>query len=442
MDHPFPATAPLAPASSPLAVFPHTDGSRVPYKVFSDEDIYALEQERIYRGPTWSFLGLEAEIPREGDYKSTFVGDTPVVMTRAEDGTLAAWVNRCAHRGAMVCRLPRGNALSHSCVYHQWSFGTKGNLQGVPFRRGQKDATGMPRDFDPKQHNLRQLRVESYRGLVFATFSGTVAPLAEYIGPEMRPWVDRIFHKPVAYLGCTRQYSDSNWKLYMENVKDPYHASLLHLFHTTFNIFRVGMRAKCMPDAAHGLHSVILAFRTEEGQPGAAGSGDAYKAQQIRSYDEGFKLEDDSILALVPEYEEVATNHIQPIFPQLVIQQIHNTLVCRQLLPKGPDHFELVFHFFGYEDDTPEMRKLRIKQANLVGPAGYISMEDTEATELVQRGTARDGGTSSVIEMSRAAPDEQATLITESLIRSFWVGYQKLMGFDSVPPSLSHAAAE
>jgi anthranilate 1,2-dioxygenase large subunit len=409
----------------PLAVFPHEDGSRVPYKVFSDAEIYALEQERIYRGPTWSFLGLEAEIPNPGDYKSTFVGDTPVVMTRAEDNTLAAWVNRCAHRGAMVCRLPRGNAKSHSCVYHQWNYGAKGNLQGVPFRRGQKDATGMPADFDPARHNLRQLRVESYRGLVFATFSASVASLAEYIGPQMRPYVDRIFHKPVVYLGCTRQYSDSNWKLYFENVKDPYHASLLHLFHTTFNIFRVGMKARCVPDAATGLHSIIYVSRSEEDSNSAA-----YKNQQIRSYDEGFRLEDSSILALEKEYEEVTTNHIQPIFPQLVIQQIHNTLVARQLLPKGPDHFELVFHFFGYEDDTPEMRKLRIKQANLVGPAGYISMEDTEATELVQRGTVRDGDLNSVIEMSRAAPNEQGTLISESLIRRFWVGYQALMGFD------------
>lgn len=410
----------------PLAVFPHQDGSRVPYKVFSSQEIYALEQERIYRGPTWNFLGLEAEIPKPGDYKSTFIGDTPVVMTRAEDGTLAAWVNRCSHRGAQVCRLPRGNALSHSCVYHQWNFGAKGNLQGVPFRRGQKDATGMPKDFDPQKHNLRQLRVESYRGLVFATFSASVGSLAEYIGPEMRPFVDRIFCKPVVYLGCTRQYSDSNWKLYYENVKDPYHASLLHLFHTTFNIFRVGMKAKCVPDAAQGLNSIIYVSKAEEDT-----SSSDYKAQQIRTYDEGFRLEDDSILALEKEYDEVTTNHIQTIFPQLVIQQIHNTLVARQLLPKGPDHFELVFHFFGYEDDTPEMRKLRIKQANLVGPAGYISMEDTEATELVQRGTLRDGEATSVIEMSRAAPDEQATLITESLIRRFWVGYQKLMGFET-----------
>ena len=407
-----------------LAHFPRQDGSRVPYTVFNSPEIYALEQERIFRGPTWSFLGLEAEIPNIGDFTSTFIGDTPVVLTRAEDGALSAWVNRCAHRGAAVCRVARGNALSHTCVYHQWNYTAKGDLQGVPFRRGQKDLTGMPKDFDPANHGLHKLRVDSYNGLVFATFSDSVGSLADYIGEEMRPYVDRIFHKPIVYLGCTRQYSNSNWKLYLENVKDPYHASLLHLFHTTFNIFRVGMEARTRVDSRHGLHSVIMSIKKED-QGGAAD----YKDQNIRSYDEGFRLEDPSILGMIKEYDLLATNHIQPIFPQLVIQQIHNTLVARQLLPKGPDQFELVFKFFGYADDTPELRALRIKQANLVGPAGYISMEDTEATELVQHGIAGDGDTAlSVLEMSRAAPNSD-TLITESLVRSFWVGYQKLMGF-------------
>jgi hypothetical protein len=108
-----------------------------------------------------------------------------------------------------------------------------------------------------------------------------------------------------------------------------------------------------------------LAPHPHTSQGAEDGNTTAYKSQKIRSYDERFRLEDDSILALEPEYEEVATIHIQSIFPQLVIQQIHNTLVARQVLPKGPDHYELVFHFFGYEDDTPEMRNLRIKQANL-----------------------------------------------------------------------------
>jgi len=402
--------------------FPRADGSRVPYRVFHSQEIYDREQERIFRGPTWSFLGLEAEIKAAGDYKSTFIGDTPVVMTRTVDGSLACWVNRCAHRGAMVCRALRGNATSHNCVYHQWSYDSTGKLLGVPFRRGQKGMAGMPKDFALGDHNLRSLRVASYRGLVFASFSDAAPSLEDYLGPVMRPYIERIFCKPVEYLGCTRQYSRSNWKLYVENVKDPYHASLLHLFHTTFNIFRVGMKARCVDDGVDGLHSIILAIK-EEAQNEAA-----YRDQNIRSYDEGFHLQDDSILALTPEYELVATNHIQPIFPQLVIQQIHNTLVARQLLPKGPDHFELVFHFFGYEDDTPELRRLRIKQANLVGPAGYISMEDTEVTELVQKGTFRDGDATSVIEMAKDEPEQENTLITETLIRHFWRGYSKLMG--------------
>jgi len=416
--------ADAAAAPSRLVHFPQPDGSRVPYAVFSSQEVFEREQERIYRGPTWSFVALDAEIPNAGDYKSTFVGDTPVVVTRTDDGGVAAWVNRCAHRGAIVCRNARGNAKSHTCVYHQWSFDARGNLQGVPFRRGKDGAPGMPADFDPRNHGLRQLRAESYRGLVFASFSDQAPPLPEYIGPQMAPWVDRVMHKPVVYLGCTRQYARSNWKLYYENVKDPYHASLLHLFHTTFNIFRVGMKARSMADQRHGLHSIITATKVDEGD-----TASAYKQQAIRSMDEGFHLEDDSVLGFVSEYEEDCTNHIQTIFPQLVLQQIHNTLVARQVLPKGPGEFELVFHFFGYADDTPELRALRIKQANLVGPAGYISMEDTEATELVQRGTARDAGATSVIELGRSDPNREDTMVTENLIRKFWTGYQGLMGY-------------
>jgi anthranilate 1,2-dioxygenase large subunit len=418
------------PSGEPLARFARADGSRVPYGVFTSPEIYEREQARIFRGPVWSFLGLEAEIKQPGDFKSTFVGDTPVVMTRTDEGGLAAWVNRCAHRGAMVCRQLRGNAASHTCVYHQWRYDLEGNLFGVPFLRGLGGQAGMPADFDRAANGLRKLRVDSYAGLVFATFSETAPSLADYIGPVMGGYIRRIFHKPIEYLGCTRQYSNSNWKLYLENVKDPYHASLLHLFHTTFNIFRVGMKAHCVTDGERGLHSIIMAIKQDQTE-----TSGAYRDQKIRSFDSGFTLEDDGILALIPEYDVLATNHIQPIFPQLVIQQIHNTLVARQLLPKGPNNFELVFHFFGYEDDDAEMRKLRIRQANLVGPAGYISMEDTEATELVQQGVARDAGLSSVIDMARDAPDQSDTLITETLIRRFWTGYQGLMAFDDDTPA-------
>ncbi len=406
------------------AFFPRSDGSRIPYEVYSSSEIYRLEQEQIFRGPTWSFVALEAEIPRPGDFKSTFVGDTPVVVTRNEDQTLSAWVNRCAHRGAMVCRAARGNTKSHICAYHQWSYDRRGNLRGVPFRNGVKGVSGMPADFDLEEHGLQKLRTGAYRGLVFSTFSNSVSSLFDYLGPEMRRGVDRIFHKPIVYLGCSRQYSRSNWKLYSENVRDPYHASLLHPFFSTFNLVRATTRAEWTYDE-HGLHTCGLGFHTEDTSAAAA-----YRGIGVTSFKENLRLEDLSILANSNEFDRPADFQIEAIFPQLVIQQIQNSLVARQILPKGPNNFELVYHFFGYADDTPEMRMRRVKHANLVGPAGLVSMEDTLATELVQFGAVGSGDALSVADMGRDSPEveEASSMISESHVRRFWRAYQELMG--------------
>ena len=280
---------------------------------------------------------------------------------------------------------------SHICVYHQWSYDTRGNLRAVPFRNGIKGSPGMPADFDPKDHGLHQLRVESYRRLVFATFSDRAPPLYDYIGPQMRPGLDRIFHKPIVCLGCTRQYSKSNWKLYFENVRDLYHASLLHAFFSTFNLYRAGMRFEAV-DSDNGLHNWLMAFHTDD-----VSSGAAYKEGNVSSFKEGLRLKDTSLLTNVKEFDELVNIHIESIFPQLVVMQIQNSLAVRQLLPKGPTNFELIFSFFGFADDTPQMRMHRIKQANLVGPAGLVSMEDTLATELVQSATTGSGDGQSMV---------------------------------------------
>jgi anthranilate 1,2-dioxygenase large subunit len=403
--------------------FPREDGSRIPYEVYSSPEVYRLEQERIFRGPIWSFVAMEAELPHPNDFKSTFVGDAPVVVTRDADGTLSAWVNRCAHRGALVCRGARGNARSFACAYHQWSYDCRGNLRGVPFRNGVKGIGGMPADFDPREHGLEQLRVESYRGLIFATFSDRTPSLDDYLGPQMRGRLDRVFHKPITYLGCTRQYSKSNWKLYTENVRDPYHASLLHPFFSTFNLVRASTRSEQIFDE-RGLHHCVMLFHTEDSDSAA------YKDSKIASFKEGLRLEDSSILANIREFTEEANFQIQSIFPQLVVQQIQNCLAVRQLLPKGPQSFELIFNFFGYSDDSPEMLMHRIKEANLVGPAGLISMEDTFATELVQFGTAGAGGALSVADMGRDASEIETarSVVSEKPVRRFWRAYQEVMG--------------
>jgi hypothetical protein len=97
--------------------WPHEGVTRVPFRVFSDPAIFAEEQKRLFRGPIWNFLCLEVEIPRPGDWRLATVGETPVVVTRDEHGTIHAMVNRCAHKGALVCLQERGNAKALTCVY-------------------------------------------------------------------------------------------------------------------------------------------------------------------------------------------------------------------------------------------------------------------------------------------------------------------------------------
>jgi len=137
-------------------VWPQEGISRIPYWIYSDPEIYAQEQERIFCGPSWNYVALEAELPHSGDFKRTFIGEKPVVVVRDQEGSINVVENRCAHRGVQFCQKHLGSAAEFMCPYHQWTYDLKGNLIGVPFRRGVKKQGGMPADFDPKNHGLRR----------------------------------------------------------------------------------------------------------------------------------------------------------------------------------------------------------------------------------------------------------------------------------------------
>src|SRR6204780_3506190 len=136
-------------------VWPNEGVTRVPYQLYTREDVYAEERERLFLGATWSYLCLEAEIAQPGDYRATHVGDVPVVVARDMDGSLHAFENRCAHRGALICHKDSGNGARISCVYHSWTYDLRGNLTAVPFRRGIEGKGGMPADFRLADHKRR-----------------------------------------------------------------------------------------------------------------------------------------------------------------------------------------------------------------------------------------------------------------------------------------------
>src|SRR5579884_4496136 len=170
-------------------IWPASDYSRVPYRLYHDPEIYEAEQERIFRGRAWNFLGLEAEIPNPGDFRSTVIGEVPVVFDRDESGAVKAFVNRCAHRGALVRREIAGNAREHICLYHQWCYGLDGSLKAIPFRRGIKGKGGLDPSFDMGRHGLPPVHVESLNGVLFGTLSEEAEPLEDYLGaPVAAQW--------------------------------------------------------------------------------------------------------------------------------------------------------------------------------------------------------------------------------------------------------------
>lgn len=405
--------------------WPTADFSRIPYPVFYDEAIFAEEQQKLYRGAVWNYLVLEAEIPNAGDFKTSYVGNTPVIVARDHDGSINAFLNRCAHRGAIVQREERGNHEDFRCIYHQWCYNLKGELTGVPYRRGVKGVGGYPDDFDMGNHSLQKLRVSSYRGLVFGSFSTEVESIEDYLGKNLRGYLDSRFEKPVKVLGNMRQTIPSNWKLYYENVKDPYHAGLLHLFHATFGIYRSTQRGGgLMNDSKHSsvLFNIGGKYDKKEAREQYAGQD---------KYNEDYDLFDSSLMYVHPDHDDGVANMIMSIFPSLVVQQIHNTLATRHIRPRGPDSFELYWTYLGYEDDDEELTQHRLRQANLVGPAGYISMEDGEATASVQQAIKNSGDTHSIIEFGGRGPIEDTdNLLNETSIRGFWREYARLMGFE------------
>jgi anthranilate 1,2-dioxygenase large subunit/terephthalate 1,2-dioxygenase oxygenase component alpha subunit len=409
---------------TPHGPWPENSEARVPYWVYQDGDNYAGEQRRIFEGATWNFVCLEADIPNKGDYRTNRVGGMPVIVVRDADSSINCFENRCAHRGALIAFDDCGNVQNNfKCVYHGWSYDLAGNLRGIAFERGINGLGGMPKDFCRENFSPRKLRTTTLCGLVFATLSPQTPPIEEYVGGDVLGRIKRVLNRPIRVMGRFVQGLPSNWKLYVENSKDTYHASLLHLFLTTFRINRLTQGGGVLVSPDGGSHSTYTIAIPE------GANATAYRDQGIRTEDDNYKLADPSLLDSVNEFGDTIQVQILSIFPATILQQIHNCLAVRQIVPTGVDKAEVHWTYFGYINDSPEMNRRRLRQQNLVGPAGFVSMEDGCATGFVQRGIASAGGKVSVVEMGGRSTESQKTRATEASVRGFRKAYRRHMGY-------------
>ncbi len=404
-------------------VWPKEGLRRIPDWVYTDQTIYEREVEKIFHGRTWNYVALECEVPNPGDYIRSNVGPTPVVVSRAEDGSIGVFENRCAHRGAEFCRELSGNAKEFVCPYHQWSYDLKGNLAGVPFRRGVGGKGGMPADFKTADHGLRKLNVTTHRGVVFASYCDDMESLQDYLGPEILAEFEATFdgRKPTL-LGYYRHTLPGNWKLYHENLKDPYHATLLHTFLVSFGLLVAGNKSLMLADPT-GRHGVMASAKSD----GKAVSSDAKK--EMRAYREGMQLAEPRFMDFIDEFDSPWSVTMATIWPNLIIQREMNTLGVRQIVPTGPHEFIMKWTMFGFEGDDEEMTRHRLRQGNLMGPAGFLGLEDNEAIKFVQDGMQRVPNGLHLVELDPAVEAGTAdTLISESAIRAMYQHWRSEMG--------------
>src|SRR5690349_10993892 len=192
----------------------------LPYRWYSDGEILQREQELIF-APAWQYVGHVGQAPEPGTFFAARCGRTPVVVTRARDGELRAFLNVCRHRGFPLAE-GAGKRETLQCPYHAWTYGLDGALRAAPRSEELED-------FDRCRLGLRQAALDTWGPFVFVN-----------TGPEPEPLEAALGSMPaqVAELGLdvddlvfyTRWETEleANWKIVCENFLECYHCSVAH----------------------------------------------------------------------------------------------------------------------------------------------------------------------------------------------------------------------
>ncbi len=218
---------------TPEALKSLVEPARVHRDVYVREEIFKLEMERIW-GQAWIYVGHESQVRSPGDYLTTSIGLTPVIMVRDMNGTdINVLVNRCGHRGAQVCQARAGSAGNgiFKCPYHGWTYRTDGTLRSQPSPGGYSDV-GF--DNSASEYGMtRVARTGQYRGFIFASLSAAGPGLDSFLG-EMRDTIDNMADRApegeveVTGKTCHRFHHPVNWKFFIENLHDAMHPMVAH----------------------------------------------------------------------------------------------------------------------------------------------------------------------------------------------------------------------
>jgi benzoate/toluate 1,2-dioxygenase alpha subunit len=361
---------------------------RVHRDVFRDPELFELELKHVFER-TWNFIALDSQIPKPNDFVTGTIGRTPVLVTRAADGAIKAFVNACRHKGATVCRMSSGNAKFHVCPYHGWAYDSSGKNVDIKDRAAGAYAPA----FDAENHDLIPVaRVEAYKGLVFGCLDPDVISLDAFLG-DMKFFIDCVMDqgpKGMEFIPGHATYTfRGNWKLQMDNGQDGYHLTSTH--QSFIELQRRRAKGKGHVD------SKAFDWKTRnEARSGTYTFPYGHSAlwvDQTEPQKRPVYPVIDEIVGRVGRLraEWVMKGRNNQIFPNLQFNDSVATML-RVFIPLAPDLTEMRTWCLAPIGEDPELRAWRLRQhEDFFNPGGMATPDDTVTYEDCQRGFEADG---------------------------------------------------
>ncbi|WP_329445624.1 aromatic ring-hydroxylating dioxygenase subunit alpha [Streptomyces canus] len=396
---------------------------RVHRTVMTDQTVFEAERDRVF-GHSWLYIGHETELRKPNDFVTRTVAGRPLILARNAKGEIKVWVNSCPHRGAMLCREPKGNARFLTCFYHGWSFNTSGQSVSIPDDEGYGPGFERPGLAAPA-------KVDSYRGFVFVSFDPDIVDLPTYLAGA-KEYLDLVSDQSevgMKVLEGTHEYSaKANWKLLVENSYDGYHLLSTHQRYLEMILAAHGKVAAASAGAESrainlgGGHAVI-AGGSLFGRP----LSEAAKAQKAERFQRFREMYGDSWV------DRMAGTRNLVIFPNLVVIDLVMGVVIRKIEPVSPDYLEVSAWHLAPPEEGEELHKQRLDNfLTFWGPGGLASPDDVEALETCQRSYAARGELP-WSDISRGMHTPVKPSKSEYQMRTWWRRWHELMTGEALP---------